>query len=401
MSSGFDVEPSEAERLKELSNYSLSMLLQRLKRGVRTVEAIEDRTLFVGNVLAAVNDTVLRDFLNAAMQQVELVKSGESPITSVRKNQKYAFIELTSAQEANKALNLYGIPFMGQNLVIKRPTNYKGPNTPAKTWNDLIGAEAGHVPPRADPATKCYREVFVGNIPQDCTVDYIRDFFNTILRRLGLASPRCLDDSVVTVRLSSKFCFVEFATVEETINVLNMSGIPMGGIALNIKPPSGANSKKGNADVLFFTWEHLLRKWMNGEGKLAVRGSPTQIICISTSLKLLDNSEELPGDFVEDTLEECSDSGRVVSVQVKAYDSHAGYHSRVFVEMETVEEAKAVLCALIGRKYQGGNGMFVDIRFYPRSDFDEHKFDSHLSEKAVCASSPSHDICTSAQEYMA
>ena len=54
-------------------------------------------------------------------------------------NQKYAFIELTSAQEATKALNLYGILLLGQNLVFKRPTNYKGPNTPAKTWNEMIG----------------------------------------------------------------------------------------------------------------------------------------------------------------------------------------------------------------------------------------------------------------------
>ena len=45
----------------------------------------------------------------------------------------------------------------------------------------------------------------------------------------------------------------------------------MGGIALNIKPPSGANSKKGNVEVLFYTWEHLLRTWISGEGKIAVR----------------------------------------------------------------------------------------------------------------------------------
>ncbi len=398
--SGWDIEPSEADRLKALSNPALSVLVQRLDGNARTlVEAVEDRTLFVGNVLTG-NDSVLREFLNAAMQQVELVKSGEKPITTVRMNQKYAFIELTSAQEATKALNLYGIPFLGQNLVFKRPTNYKGPNTPAKTWNEMIGVETGLVPPRADPATKSYREVFVGNIPADCTVDSIKDFFNTTLRRLGLASPRCLDDSVVAVRLSSKFCFVEFATVEETINVLNMSGIPLGDITLNIKPPTGANSKKGNAEVLLFTWENLLRKWMSGEAKLAVRGAPTPIICISTSLKLQDGSKELPGDFAEDTREECSNFGRVVSVQAKAFDNHAGFLSRVFVEMETVEQAKSAVCALIGRKYQGEDNMFVDIRFYPRDDFDSRKFDIYLPEKAVCALSSSHGNFTSAQEYM-
>ena len=108
----------------------------------------------MGNVLAAVKDTVLRDFLNAAMQQVELVKSGENPITSVRMNQKYAFIELTSALDANKALNLYGIPFMGQTLVIKRPTNYKGPDTPAKTWNDLIEFSDGAY---SSPSRSCHK----------------------------------------------------------------------------------------------------------------------------------------------------------------------------------------------------------------------------------------------------
>lgn len=47
-------------------------------------------------------------------QQVNLVTGPGNPVVTCRVNNKYAFVELRSSEECTKALNLNGIPFMGQ-----------------------------------------------------------------------------------------------------------------------------------------------------------------------------------------------------------------------------------------------------------------------------------------------
>lgn len=47
-------------------------------------------------------------------QQVNLTTSPGNPVVTCRVNNKYAFVELRSSEECTKALNLNGIPFMGQ-----------------------------------------------------------------------------------------------------------------------------------------------------------------------------------------------------------------------------------------------------------------------------------------------
>lgn len=47
-------------------------------------------------------------------QQVNLTTSPGNPVVTCRVNNKYAFVELRSSEECTNALNLNGIPFMGQ-----------------------------------------------------------------------------------------------------------------------------------------------------------------------------------------------------------------------------------------------------------------------------------------------
>lgn len=47
-------------------------------------------------------------------KQVNLTTSPGNPVVTCRVNNKYAFVELRSSEECTKALNLNGIPFMGQ-----------------------------------------------------------------------------------------------------------------------------------------------------------------------------------------------------------------------------------------------------------------------------------------------
>ena len=100
----------------------------------------ESRELFVGNVLASgVSDSVLKEFLNSAMRQVGLVTGPEDPIVTCRMNAKFSFIELRTPEDSKLALNLNGIPFMGQCLKISRPSKYVGPLYTPKTWQEITG----------------------------------------------------------------------------------------------------------------------------------------------------------------------------------------------------------------------------------------------------------------------
>jgi hypothetical protein len=96
----------------------------------------EHRELFVGNVVGeGVTDTALISFLNDAMKRAGLYPpSKEGPIFGCRMNTKFCFIEFQTIEDCSNALNLNGIPFMGQCLKISRPSKYSGPQTKALTW---------------------------------------------------------------------------------------------------------------------------------------------------------------------------------------------------------------------------------------------------------------------------
>ena len=68
-------------------------------------------------------------------------------------NAKFCFIECRTVEDCNNALNLNGIPFMGQNLKIARPSKYAGPVTPAKTWQELTGQQVVATDATAPTAT--------------------------------------------------------------------------------------------------------------------------------------------------------------------------------------------------------------------------------------------------------
>ena len=121
----------------QLSGLQTSVLASQVQQPLTPKES---RELFVGNVLASgVSEAVLKDFLNSAMKQVGLITGPEDPIVTCRMNAKFSFIELRTPEDAKNALNLNGIPFMGQCLKISRPSKYVGPSYQAKTWQEITG----------------------------------------------------------------------------------------------------------------------------------------------------------------------------------------------------------------------------------------------------------------------
>jgi hypothetical protein len=69
-----------------------------------------NRELFVGNTPPGTSELLLLHFLSAAMRRVNLCEAHETPVLGVRVSSKFAFVEMATAELANKLLNLNGIP---------------------------------------------------------------------------------------------------------------------------------------------------------------------------------------------------------------------------------------------------------------------------------------------------
>jgi len=106
------------------------------------------RELFIGNTTPEMTEEMIRTFLGDAMQQVGLTTQPGNPINACRVSGKFAFVELRSKEEAQMALNLNNIPFMGTALRVGRPSKYTGPVDQHGNWEDILAKYmAGEIAP--------------------------------------------------------------------------------------------------------------------------------------------------------------------------------------------------------------------------------------------------------------
>jgi len=87
---------------------------------------------------------------------------------------------------------------------------------------------------RPDPATKTYRDLYVGNMPGGMLDQQLKELCEKAMEAAGFADG---PGSVVQARCTMKFAFVEFRTVEQAANALNLNGIFFMGQFLKIGRP--------------------------------------------------------------------------------------------------------------------------------------------------------------------
>ena len=331
------------------------------------------RELFVGNTPPDASETVLRDFLNAAMHQVNLVASPGDPVVQCRVSNKFAFIELRTVEEANACLNINGIPFMGNMLKVSRPTKYTGPETQSSTWQQLTGAAVDTS--GIDPTTKVYRELFVGNTSPEMSEVELQEFLGAAMQQVGLTTST--GNPIVTTRLSGKFAFVELRSIEETNNCLNLNGIPYMGMSLRVGRPS----KYAGPTVPHLDWPQLLQKYMAGELPSAnntaaaaaapppssLGGAPTRVIKLGNMVTMDDlaNDEDY-NDVLEEMREECGKFGAVANVVIPRGAMGQPGVGSVFVEFQDENAAHASATALGARTFDGKR---VEAQFYSEECF--------------------------------
>jgi len=331
-----------------------------------------NRELFVGNTPPGTSEMLLLQFLNGAMRRTKICGAHETPIVNCRVNNKFAFIELTNSDIANKALNLNGIPFLGAVLKVSRPSKYAGPTVYSQTWQQLTGQALPQGTVLDAEQEKINRELFVGNTTPEMTEQMLRDFLGNAMEQVGLNVTA--GNPITSCRVSGKFAFVELRTKEEAANALNLNNIPFMGAQLRVGRPSkwsGPPDSHGN-------WEDVLAKYMSGElqvgnvapgeGAAAMNSStekPTRVVELTNMLTIDDlaNDEEYD-DILEDTKEECDQYGQLLNVHIpKAGDPGA---TKIYLEYASTDDSSKAIKGLEGRTFDGRR---VEARY-----FDEEKF---------------------------
>ena len=231
-----------------------------------------------------------------------------------------------------------------------------------------------------------------------------------------------IPNPVLLTRVNGKYSFIEMKTAEDACNLLNLNGIPFHGSQLKLNRPTKFDGyiepqhpRSGSGvKVEFFDWTETLEMWNAGDMRLLTAGAPSNVVMLvnMTTNAELQASSTVYFELLRDARIECSTYGSVLSVIVPRSTaatsgslatttptmSSSGKWSsaemgkgaatigissssssssstmpsitspvvrgigRVFVEMETVDQAKQVILALKGRTY---NSRFVDIKFYP------------------------------------
>eukprot|EP00752_Nemacystus_decipiens_P017920 g16063.t2 len=364
------------------------------------------RELFVGNTPQGTSDFVLLEFLNAAMKQVNLTTSPGNPVVTCRVNNKYAFVELRSSEECTNALNLNGIPFMGQMLKIGRPSKYQGPVTPASTWQRLTGQEsADNV---VDPATKVYRELYIGNTSPDMTDMVLKDFLSSTMQKVGFAQKE--GSPIIHARVSGNFAFVECRSIEETTALLNLNNIPFLGQELKINRPS----KYPGPETPHLNWPDVLARFTSGNptadlpapattfgglesAQAAAQAAvaalvvnlprPTTTLRLNNMLTAADLQDESSfGDIEEETKEECEKFGSVKSVHIPrpsttSEDEKPGV-GFVFVAFDAVDSASKAAASLRARTFDGRK---VEVTYWDEDKFNNRVFNETGNDEATQA----------------
>lgn len=348
--------------------------------GLNSLYAAQDkinRELFVGNTPPGTSQMLLLQFLNAAMRRVNLCGPNDSPVVHCRVNAKFAFVECASVEDANKVLNMSGIPFLGTSLKISRPSKYTGPHIISKTWQDITGQAlpSGIVDPAEE---KLSRELFVGNTTPEMTGDMLMDFLGKAMEQVGLTI--LPGNPINTCRVNGKFAFIELRTLKEAENALNLNNIPFMGATLRVGRPSkytGPVTPSGN-------WEDILAKYMSGElilpnqqpssstkiGQMSQSiTSPTKIVELQNMLTMQDlNSDQDYNEIIEDTKDECSQFGALKSVIIPRSGPGA---TRIFLEYLSSEDASKAIAGLAGRTFDNRQ---VVAKFFSESKFATKDF---------------------------
>lgn len=316
------------------------------------------RKLYVGNLPVPSTEDELKGFFNLAMKKADPGSAQGEVVLSVYLNleKRFGFLEFRSIEEATAGMNLDGIVFKATPLRIRRPSNYNpdfahnlvGNQAPTLDLTKL-GIINTHV---SDGPNKIY----CGGLPHILTDDEVKE----LLSAYGeLKSFHLVRDQVTSV--SKGFCFFEYKETDITDDAIEgLDGIEIGPKTLSVRRTQPHdNNKITTVDV--------------SNPLIAVSNVPviniphaTRILVLTDMLSKDDlSNNQVMDEIVEDVRQECSKSGKVVSVVAPRYRKGKEVYGvgKIFVKFENPLHAAHARTEVEGRKF-GEDESHVVKTFY-------------------------------------
>ncbi|KAI6658528.1 Splicing factor U2AF 50 kDa subunit-like [Oopsacas minuta] len=320
------------------------------------------RRLYVGNIPFGITEDLMVQFINEKMHQTSLVLAAGNPVMSVQVNhdKNFAFIEFRSVEECSNALAFDGVNLQGQALRIRRPSDYKNlfgsdDEMAAEFLSGVPGVVSTIV---ADGPNK----IFIGGLPNYLTDDQVKDLLISFgdLRAFNLVKDTASG-------LSKGYAFFEYKdSVQTELAIAGLNNMELGDKKLIVQRASvGART---------------IGLGLGGMGIPGIQlevGIPSQPTCILCLLNMV-TPEELQDieeyeDIYEDVKNECSRSGKVISLEIPRPIEGVEVPGvgKIFVEFASIVDATKGSQALSGRKFAG---RIVVTSFYDESRYSLKDF---------------------------
>eukprot|EP00743_Colponemidia_sp_Colp-15_P005210 GILK01005605.1.p1 GENE.GILK01005605.1~~GILK01005605.1.p1 ORF type:complete len:527 (+),score=86.12 GILK01005605.1:42-1622(+) len=391
----FDSPPKESERTDLTLSGSLSLMA-----GMQTNAASSksQRELYVGNLPPGIQAPQVIEFLNTALVAANLTRMAGFPVINawLSPDNHYCFAEFRTVEEANLGLMLNGVNLLGQTLKVGRPKTFLGtdittaqlsgvmpvPNLAALSTSLSANLASSILPPGAQAAG-------AGNPNKLCASGLPPAFTPEQVQALVKTFGALKDFELITDPATGKsrgYAFFEYedpsiidkactgltglkvgdnTLVVQRANLFSgTAGLPLMGAPLGLGLPSALLSSSAPASSTFVQ-------------------PPTRILLLKNMVleqELVDTQEY--EDIVEDTKEECSKHGNVISVAIPRPMPGEKVEGvgKVFVEFETEEEAQKARRALHHRKFAS---RVVEATFYPEDMYQAKNFsESEANEQA-------------------
>jgi splicing factor U2AF subunit len=105
-----------------------------------------------------------------------------------------------------------------------------------------ISFASSSIPGPVSQKTRHARRAYIGNLPDGCTDNEIRDFFTGALMAIGGVTMPGEPVLSIYINRDKKFAFIEFRSVEECSNCMAFEGILWRGSQLRVRRPNDYNS---------------------------------------------------------------------------------------------------------------------------------------------------------------
>jgi len=311
----------------------------------RPVHPKKARTVFVGGLTPALTADVLRDFFEAELPKIPDRPKSCGPIVDtvdVKMDKKYAFVEFINAQDADIAMCMDGCKIMGNQIGIRRPTNYVPPQGPQKQWK-VKGVLSTNV---EDGPGK----IFLGNLPLTMTENEVQ----MLAEAFGELGAFILSRDNAT-GLSKGYAFFAYADESRTqMAIAGLHGQEINGKKIACKL---ADNKAGVYDIAALaagvpmTPNPVLASLQFQRMMIPMQ---TNIIVMSDMVSAQElNDDQEYAEIVEDISDEMGKHGPVERVIIpRPVNGHTGPEvGKIFVKYSSVDAAARAAQALHGRRF--------------------------------------------------